>query len=177
MTDDAIEAHVALAVQARLRADRATPGPWLEGQRKLGNKHPVNDHPGCSSVALVAPGQGVFTAHAGGTRPANDGEFIAGARTDVPALASAVLALAARVRELEGPLSAGPELRWDDSENGHEMLFMGKMFMGRVCSAEESRIRAYDFDDEFIGDFGSEEGEAARAAVERAVREALGWEA
>ena len=98
-----IEAIAALAREAKARADRATPGQWVCGARwQRGPKDKRrDDHPGLTAIAGVGLGQYVLTEHDGGVYPANDQRFIAAARTDVPALADAVLALVERVRELE----------------------------------------------------------------------------
>ena len=97
-----LAAIATLAREAKARADRATPGPWVEGQKKLRNKPPIDSCPDHETViAMTAPGQGVFADPPGGSYPHFDGKFIAAARSDVPALADAVLALVERVRELE----------------------------------------------------------------------------
>lgn len=90
-----------LARAAKERAEKATPGPWeWDGRREESDP----DIPG-----------GVFVYHPQGSFLATtavclsdtyeddhlDLDFIAASRTDVPALADAVLQLVQRVRELE----------------------------------------------------------------------------
>ena len=102
-----LDATSTLAREAKARADRATPGPWVCGERwQRGPKNKRRDtHPALTAIASVGLGQCVLTEHDGGFYPTNDQKFIASARTDVPALADAVLALVEMVRVLERNIS------------------------------------------------------------------------
>jgi hypothetical protein len=74
------------------RANAATEGPWTKVREDM--------PPGFAlCVAATAPGpqHRIYAIVSGGTRPASDQDFIAAARTDVPALV-------ARCRELEKAL-------------------------------------------------------------------------
>ena len=87
-----LDAIATLAREAKARADRAAPGPWEWSFATLYNRVTI-----CNGRTICTDGG----RQAG--RP--DIAFIAAARTDVPALADAVLALVERVRELErGPV-------------------------------------------------------------------------
>jgi hypothetical protein len=73
----------------RERAEKATPGPWTADK-------PPRDNDGWSLaviIAAVARGQGIYAIPPGGSYPAADQNFIAAARTDVPALCATVEAL------------------------------------------------------------------------------------
>lgn len=72
------------------RANAATPGPWITKATQM-----------AQIIAAVAPGKQhrIFTDNVGGVYPTNDRDFIASARTDVPALI-------AEVRRLKHVLSA-----------------------------------------------------------------------
>jgi len=115
MTDDELQ-----AIQAR--ADAATPGPW--GYMFLGGEYHV-----CPESTLTAVGSGLRLAHVlenfdrrtEGYDPAAEpnAEFIANARSDIPALLAEVRRLRAangellmRVRNLKG--ISGDWVREDD---------------------------------------------------------------
>ncbi len=98
MTNIDLDAIAALAMAAKERADKATPGPWEWWTS-------------CSYRRLTARGGQIGGVMHGHT--CRDGvpdiivsdkdmAFTAAARTDVPALADAVLALVERVKKLEG---------------------------------------------------------------------------
>ena len=118
-----LDATSTLAREAKARADRATPGPWVCGERwQRGPKNKRRDtHPALTAIASVGLGQCVLTEHDGGVYPTNDQKFIAAARTDVTALADAVLALVERVSELE----AGPVM--PEVPDGKLLLSAGAM--------------------------------------------------
>ena len=87
-----LDAIATLAREAKARADRAAPGPWEWSFATLYNRVTI-----CNGRTICTDGG----RQAG--RP--DIAFIAAARTDVPALADAVLALVEMVRVLERNIS------------------------------------------------------------------------
>ena len=75
-----------LATEAKARADKATPGPWKDEYGNDDTSH-IRDSNGDYMFEVL----GQYT----------DTEFIAHARTDVPTLADAVLALIERNAQLQ----------------------------------------------------------------------------
>jgi hypothetical protein len=98
-----IESLRALAIEAKRRADKATPGPW-----KLWGMEVMSDPEGLSNIAHATPVAMTFCHNEIGKPRTFDVDFIAAARTDVPALAEAIIALAdwceklSRVVEVDG---------------------------------------------------------------------------
>ena len=106
-----IDALTALARDAKVRAERATPGPWLEDECYI-----FSDTDG-----LVPADTPLFTVHYDNDRECSadesqrlteiwreqhaNADFVVAARTDVPALADAVLALVEMVRQLNSELA------------------------------------------------------------------------
>lgn len=98
-----IEALRVLATEAKARADAATPGPWFVARP---NRIPP-------SQTLVAQVCGSFDQIAGAqphAPAAADNTFIAAARTDVPALADAVLASVDEINSLVRAVAAKNEV-------------------------------------------------------------------
>lgn len=89
MTAADLDRLTAAAQDALARADAATEGPWRDG--------PMGDVESDDGIA------GIWVAH---DVCDSDRAFIAAARSDVPALARAVLDLAAEVRHLRADLDA-----------------------------------------------------------------------
>jgi hypothetical protein len=92
MEADDISRYLALATEAKQRAEQATPGPWDQPDRAwcdLGEVWPASRGSTHDGMAIAYD-----ITHTG------DVAFIAAARTDVPELADAVEALAAEVRRL-----------------------------------------------------------------------------
>ncbi len=120
-----MDEYVKLAHAANDRASAASVMPWTANhayEMFMGSRHAVE---GPRNGALIT---GIAGAVEWATSPcketersirqrtmaAADAEFIANARADVPALAAAVLALVARVRELESRGPVMPETPSDD---------------------------------------------------------------
>ena len=83
-----LDATSTLAREAKARADRATPGPWAVVAGETNGPFGV-----CAGRQIISCAAALIERHETAT-------FIAAARTDVPAIADAVLALVERVREL-----------------------------------------------------------------------------
>jgi hypothetical protein len=93
-----------LARDAKERAEKATPGPWVaNGQENYGSRVVSDDAHGVTigwfgeNGAYTKAGFHVVSSGEAGANAV----LCAASRTDVPALADAVLQLVQRVRELE----------------------------------------------------------------------------
>ena len=72
--------------EMKARHEAATGGPWTT--KRHGKKHGAFSDQ--CIVAAVARGQGIYSPTSKGTFPANDQEFIAHARQDIPVLIAMV---------------------------------------------------------------------------------------
>ena len=130
-----LDAYAALAREAKVRADRATPGPWKwwtscsfrrltqerRGAKEGGVMYAFRCSDGVSDIQISEA----------------DMAFTEASRTDVPALADAVLALVERVRELgSGPVM--PEVP-SDEVCGHVEDCLTHIF-GEVYPSDVNRV-------------------------------------
>jgi hypothetical protein len=83
----------------RQRAENATQGPWwfrvFTGKKRLVDTR----SDGAVMIGAVAPGHQIRANPPGGSFPSRDGEFIAHARSDVPALLAEVERLTKVIEE------------------------------------------------------------------------------
>ena len=115
-----IAAARALATTAQARAESATPGPWELAPYTLDIIRIIRDKAGrkrrTESIVESVPYEG------GGFSEAVDAEFCVAARSDVPALAAALLAACAEMEQARAILAQLPrvdvELAIDAVANG-----------------------------------------------------------
>lgn len=98
-----LDAVLVLATGAKERASLAEPGPWVAKEMDVPPDDPFADYLRTRCDGIDSQSHNVVSTDCGVYDPDIDtARFIAAARDDVPALADAVMALVARVRELEG---------------------------------------------------------------------------
>ncbi len=92
-----LDALVRLAVEAKARADKASDGPWEYDPVLDGT---IESARGGAVASVAEHTSSLAVSHSGEMYSGADARFIAAARSDVPALADAVMALTDEVRGL-----------------------------------------------------------------------------
>lgn len=98
----------------RARCEKATAGPWLTESPGVHTDGPAKGWARGSVIAATAPGKDnrVYATPSGGTYPSADLNFIAHARTDVPALVSECK----RLREALAEIRDTFEIDWNEAQ-------------------------------------------------------------
>lgn len=122
MTTDQLTAYLAAAKAAKGRADKATPGPWWRTDPPWGMSDAVHagpsDDPHTAKAHVCISATFIPIEVNEDIDEAADMGFIAAARTDIPTLADAVVALAAEVERLQNELRVAEQTIADFYETG-----------------------------------------------------------
>jgi hypothetical protein len=118
--------------EIRARAEAATPGPWLASHRCV-DRTPDDDESCGLGLEIDGPPEAYLR---GQFARSADAQFIAAARTDIPALLDTIEALEQRVAELEGRRCGNcrHSTAWEDEDVLCRSPLRG--VMGRTCLCE-----------------------------------------